>query len=81
MILDNVGMFELFEDGDLPCNLLLSYELAIHFLNCHLFAIEYVFTFIDFSEGALSDTIFLVEDIVSHLNFNFFIHSMSRVYE
>ena len=69
-------MFKLFEDCDLSCDLLFSYELTIHFFDGDLFAIENIFAFVNFAEGTLSDAIFLCEDIISHLNFNLLVHSM-----
>ena len=69
-------MFKLLKNGNFSTNFLLSYKLTIHLLYGNLFSIENVFTFVNFSKRTLSDTVFLSENVVSHLNLDLVVHQI-----
>ena len=74
MVLDNIGVLELLEDGDLSADLLLGDELAVHFLDGDLLAVQDIPALVDLPVRALSDAVFFGEDVVPHLHFNLVVH-------
>lgn len=76
-VLYNMRVFQLFENGDLSTDLLLSYQLIVHFLDGDLSTPADVPTPVDFPIRPLPNAIFLSENIVSHLYFYIFVHLLS----
>jgi hypothetical protein len=74
LVLNDIGMFELFEYGNLSADFLLRDQFAVHLLDRHLSAGLYVFTAIHLPERALPDAVFLCEDVISHLDLHLFVH-------
>lgn len=79
LVFYDVGMFELFEDGDLSADFLFGDELPIHLFYCNFSACSDIFASINFSKGALADAIFFGEDIFSHLDLYLVVHSVIYV--
>ena len=80
LILNNIGVFKLFQDSDFLTNFLLGNELAIHLFNGDLFASKYILPFVNLPKGALANAIFFSEDVVSHLYLYLVIHSFFIIF-
>jgi hypothetical protein len=74
LILDDVGMFELLEDGDFAADFLFGYELTVHFFDGDLLAGVDVPALVDLAEGTLTNTVLFCEEVVPHLNLDLLIH-------
>ena len=74
LVLNYIGMFELFQDSNLSTDFLLSYQFAVHLLDSYLPPCFHVPAPIDLPIGTLPDTILLRENILSHLHLHFIIH-------
>lgn len=76
LVLDDVGVFQLFKDSNLTPDLLLWDEFSIHLFDRYFPTRFDVAASIDLTKRALSNTIFLGEDVVTHLNLNILVHNL-----
>lgn len=75
-VFDDVGVFQLFEDGDLSSDFLFGDEFSVHLLDGYFPTGFDVAAAVDLAEGALPDAVFFGKDVVPHLDLNIIVHHL-----
>ena len=72
-------MLQSFQYGYLTADVLLRYELAIHFLYCHISPCFNIPAAVYFSKRALAYAVLLCEHVISHLDLNILVHTLKQI--